>query len=170
MKLWSVVWPYAFGLLLICGSLLLAYEHGVSVTETKCSVEWSKRDTKDQLALAIAEAAEREKEETRQRSINKTVQDGQKIIDQVAADAAADRASSNGLRRDIDKLTEQLSTSQARINTCAANASEAATRAALVLADVLKSVDQRAGELAKTADQARARGLTCEKAYTQLKP
>jgi len=41
----------------------------------------------------------------------------------------------------------------------------AAARAAAVLADVLKRADQRAGDLAEVADQARARGVTCEAAY-----
>lgn len=165
MKLWAAVCLHAFGLLLIFGSLYAAYEHGVSVTDTKWLGKWAERDTKDQLATATAEAAERDKEQARQRSINKAVQDGQKIIDQVAADAAANRASSSGLRRDIDQLTGQLSASQASVNTCTANASEAASRAALVLADVLKRANQRAGELAETADQARARGLMCESVY-----
>ena len=168
MKLRAAFWSYALGLLLIFGSLYAAFEHGVSVTDTKWSGEWSKRDIKDQLATATAEAVERDKELARQRSINKAVQDGQKIIDQVAADAATDRASSNGLRRDIDKLTGQLSASEASSTTCAAHASEAATRAALVLADVLKRADQRSGDLAETADQSRARGLTCEQSYSVL--
>lgn len=168
MKLWAAIWPYALGLLLIFGSLYAAYEHGVSATDSKWTAEWSKRDTRDQLATAMAEAVERHKELARQESIYKAVQDGQKIIDQVAADAATDRASSNGLRRDIDKLTGQLSASEASNNTCAANASEAATRAALVLADVLKRADQRAGELAETSDQARFRGQTCEVIYQSM--
>lgn len=96
------------------------------------------------------------------------MQDGQKIIDQVAADAATDRASSNGLRRDIDKLTGQLSAIEASSNTCAANAREAATRTALVLANVLKRADQRAGELAETSDQARIRGQTFEVIYQSM--
>jgi len=41
----------------------------------------------------------------------------------------------------------------------------ALARAAMVLADVLKRADQRAGDLAEVADQARARGMTCEQAY-----
>jgi hypothetical protein len=35
----------------------------------------------------------------------------------------------------------------------------------MVLADVFKRADQRAGDLAEVADQARARGVTCEQAY-----
>lgn len=46
---------------------------------------------------------------------------------------------------------------------------EAATRAAMVLSDLLGKSNQRASQLAKTADDARTRGLTCERAYQALK-
>ncbi|WP_404942979.1 DUF2514 family protein [Pseudomonas sp. GW456-L15] len=36
---------------------------------------------------------------------------------------------------------------------------------AMMLADVLKRADQRAEDLAATADQRGARGVTCERAY-----
>jgi hypothetical protein len=38
----------------------------------------------------------------------------------------------------------------------------------MVLADVLKRADERAGDLAEAADQASARGLTWEQAYDGL--
>lgn len=44
----------------------------------------------------------------------------------------------------------------------------AVAHVAAVLADVFKRADQRAGDLAAIADQARARGLTCEQAYISL--
>ncbi|WP_157214227.1 DUF2514 family protein, partial [Pseudomonas agarici] len=44
----------------------------------------------------------------------------------------------------------------------------AATRAALVFADLFKRADERAGDLAADADQARGRGVTCESAYDGL--
>jgi hypothetical protein len=37
-----------------------------------------------------------------------------------------------------------------------------------VLADVFKRADQRAGDLAAIADQARARGVMCEQAYDSI--
>ena len=51
---------------------------------------------------------------------------------------------------------------------CTAAASQAATRAALLLADVLKRVDERAGDLAIYADQSHGRGVTCEQAYISI--
>ena len=165
MRLWRAIRLYAVGFLLIFGSLFAAYLHGVNVTEAKWLAKWSRRDTNDLWATATAEAAERDKEQARQQSINQVIQDGQKAIDMAIADAAGNLGSSTSLRRTIDKLAVQLTASQASSNACTANASEAAARAALVLADVLKRSDQRAAELAGTADQARARGLACENAY-----
>ncbi|WP_416740816.1 DUF2514 family protein [Pseudomonas sp. NFX71] len=89
-------------------------------------------------------------------------------MDQATADAAAARASADSLRRAADTLAARLAASQAGGNSCAAAASKAAARAAMVLADVLKRADQRAGDLAEAADQSRARGLTCEQAYDGL--
>ena len=47
-------------------------------------------------------------------------------------------------------------------------ADQGSYRTAGVLTDVLKRADERAGELAEVADQARARGVTCEQAYDSL--
>ena len=43
------------------------------------------------------------------------------------------------------------------------------TRAVMVLADVFKRADERAGDLAADVDQSRGRGVTCEEAYDGLK-
>jgi predicted membrane-bound mannosyltransferase len=168
VKLWREFLPFLLGLVLIFGMLFAAYQHGVDVTEAEWSAKWSKRDAKDQLAAATEEVAAREKEQARQQSINKVIQYGQKTIDRAVADAAADRTSYDSMRRTINELTGKLSTSQASSDTCTANASHAAARAALVFAHVLKRADQRAGELAETADQTRARGLMCNGAYISL--
>ncbi|POA73306.1 DUF2514 family protein [Pseudomonas sp. DP16D-R1] len=153
---------------LAVGALYGAYDHGLSVKDAEWQSAWSDRDVRDSRAKADNEAAERALEQARQLSINKAVQDGQRIIDQATADAAAARASADGLRGAVDDLTARLAASDASGHSCTAAASQAAARAAMVLADVLKRADQRAGELAEVADQARARGLTCEQAYLSL--
>ena len=160
--------PYLAALALVAASLLGAYQHGLSVKESEWQSTWSDRNTRDAEAKATNEAAAREREQAYQQSINKAVQDGQRLIDQAAADAAIARASADSLRGAADNLAARLSASEASGNSCTAGASKAAARAAMVLADVLKRVDQRAGELAEVADQAGARGLTCEQAYDGL--
>ena len=166
--IWLRMLPYVGAVLLVSGVLLGVYLHGLSVKDAEWRLKWSDRDNRDAAAKAANEAAEREKEQARQQSINKVIQNGQQIIDQATADADAARISSGSLRNAVDDLARRLAASQSRGDSCAASASKAATHSAMVLADVLKRVDQRAGELAAIADQARARGVTCERAYDAL--
>ncbi|OOG11275.1 DUF2514 family protein [Pseudomonas sp. C9] len=165
MSIWLRILPYIAALALVAGALFGAYHHGVSVTDATWQAQWAARDTRDADARAANEAVERTKEQAYQQSINKAVQDGQRIIDQATADAVTARASAVGLRGAADAIAARLAASEASGNSCTAAASKAAARYAAMLADVLKRVDQRAGDLAEVADQARARGLTCESAY-----
>lgn len=162
---WLRILPCIAAVLLVAGALFGAYHFGGSVKDAEWQVAWNARDTRDAAAKASNETRERAKEQARQQSINKAIQDGQQIIDQATADAATARAAADSLRGAADAIARKLAASQAGGNSCTAAASQAATRAAMVLADVLKLADQRAGDLAATADQARARGVTCEQAY-----
>ncbi len=154
-------------LALVLASCWGAYQHGRSTMDAEWQVRWSDRDAGDRQAWAIAEAAEREKEQARQQAINKVIQDGQTLIDQANADAAAARSTAASLRHEADRLASSIA-SKASSHSCTAAASQAATRAVLVLADVFKRADERAGDLAEYADQSRGRGVTCEQAYDGL--
>lgn len=168
MNIWLRILPYIAAVVLVAAALFGAYHHGLSVKDAEWQSAWNDRDTRDAQAKAENEAAARNREQAYQQSINKAVQDGQRIIDQATADAVAARASADGLRGAADNLAARLTASEASGNSCTSAASKAAARAAMVLADVLKRADQRAGELAEVADQARARGMTCEQAYDGL--
>jgi hypothetical protein len=144
------------------------YHHGLSVKEAEWQSAWNERDTRDAEARAANEGTERAKEQAYQQSINKVIQDGQRTINQATDDSAAARAFADSLRGAADNLAARLAASQSSGNSCTAAASKAAARASLLLADVLKRADQRAGDLAEAADQARARGVTCERAYDAL--
>ncbi len=151
-------------LLLILASYWGIYQHGISVKDAEWQARWAVRDAGDKQAWSLAEQAERDKEQARQNSLNKAVQDGQRKIDQAAADAVTARAAAGSLQRTVDDLTERLKRT-ASSNSCTAAASAAATRTALVLAELFKRVDRRAGDLAADADQSRSRGVTCERSY-----
>ncbi|MFL1477884.1 DUF2514 family protein [Pseudomonas grimontii] len=166
--IWLRILPYIAAVSVVLAGLFLAYSHGKSVTDAEWQAKWNARDTRDAAAKTLNEAAERAKEQARQLAINKVIQDGQQIIDRATADADAARASADSLRGAADTIASRIAASQDGGNSCTAAASAAATRAVMVLADVLKRADQRAGDLATVADQARARGLTCEQAYDAL--
>ena len=166
--IWLRVLPYIAAVLLVAGALFAAYRHGVSVTNATWQSQWNERDARDAHAKAANESAERAKEQVWQLSMNKAIEDGQRTIDQATADAAAARTSADSLRGAAHNLAGRLAAIEASGNSCTAAASKAATRAAILLADVLKRADQRAGHLAEAADQARARGMTCQQAYDVL--
>lgn len=163
---WRGIAAAAF-LALVLASYWGTYQHGRSTMDAEWQVRWSDRDAGDQQAWALAEAAEREKEQARQQAINKVIQDGQTLIDQASADAAAARATAASLRDEADRLASSAA-SKASSHSCTAAASQAATRAVMVLADVFKRADERAGDLAEYADQSRGRGVMCEQAYDVL--
>lgn len=167
-SIWLKILPYIAAVLLALGALYGAYHHGVSTTNATWKAEWNDRDTRDAQAKEQNEAAERAKEQARQQAINKVVQNGQALIDTAAAAVTAANRESDRLRSAADGVTSRIAASQAGGNSCTAAASAAATRAVLVLADLLKRTDQRAGELAEYADQSHSRGLTCERAYDGL--
>lgn len=154
-------------LLLILASYWGIYQHGRSVESAEWQARWAVRDAGDKQAWALSEREEREKEQAMQNSINKAVQDGQRKIDSAVADAVTARSTAHSLQRAVDDLAERLKRTTSS-NSCTAAASAAATRTALVLADVFKRADARAGDLAADADQSRSRGVTCEQAYEAM--
>jgi len=167
-SIWLRILPYIVALALAVGALFGAYHHGATVTDAKWQGEWNARDTRDAEAKAANAASARALEQAYKQSINKAVQDGQRLIDQATIDASTARASADSLRGAADAIVARLATSEASGNSCTAAAGKAATPAAMVLADVLKRADQRAGDFAEAADQARARGMTCEHAFDGL--
>lgn len=168
MTIWLRFLPYIAGVLVVLCALFGAYHHGVSVTDATWQAEWAKRDTRDEAARAENESAARAREQAYQLSINKVVQDGQRTIDQLTADAAVERASRNGVQLQADKLAARIAASQAGGYSCTAATSAAATRAIMVFADVFKRADERAGDLAGYAQDSHSRGVTCQQAYGAL--
>ena len=113
-------------------------------------------------ALAIAEAGNvaREEEQRRQAVVNKEASDAREqnkaaTLDADTADAAGDRL--------------HVEANQFAATACgdpgAAQRGASATRAAMVLSDLLQRADKRAGELAAAYDKARIAGLACERSY-----
>ncbi|WP_454722644.1 DUF2514 family protein [Delftia acidovorans] len=87
----------------------------------------------------------------------------QRDLARSAADADAARAAAGRLRGDLaDYITAHRAAAQARATTgqCAPD-----TAALDLLAELQRRADERAGELARIADDARARGNACERAY-----
>lgn len=164
---WGKVLAYlaaVLALIGLCGAALYAaYSHGVTVTNAARDAEWSQAVATQQAELARAVQAARNEEQRLQREAN------QVGIDAREKNAAAD-ADSRGLDAAGDRLHVQAGKLAASVGACssdtgAAERGASATRAALVLSQLLERADARAGELAKAYDRARIAGQACERAY-----
>ncbi|PBQ00348.1 hypothetical protein CCL17_17075 [Pseudomonas congelans] len=153
----------AVGLLLIllalAGALYGAYLHGVTVTDLAWKAKWAEEVSTQSEAVATTTTEYRTEEQRRQKAANQVANDARQnqtaaLTDAAVADAAGDR-----LRVEAGKLAATASCVPG--DTGAAERGKAATRAAMVLSDLLGRADARAGELAKAYDESRVAGLAC---------
>ncbi|OAI84858.1 DUF2514 domain-containing protein [Pseudomonas putida] len=153
-------------LLLVLGSYWGVYEHGRSVERSGWEARWAARDKSDSEARAQEEARAREEEQRRAAAQEEVRAHAQKEQMDADADAAGADAAGQRLRDQASQFAATASCSGTDPATVARG--QAATRAALVLSDLLSRADARAGELAAAYDRARIAGLACEAAYTGL--
>ena len=152
-----------FTLLAAALALYCSYSHGVTVTDVKWRAKWAEHVAEKAEGRAQAESTARAEEQRRQLAANEIGRHAREEIESAAMDAAdADRAGQR-LRNEAKQLATMPN--QCPGDTGAAERSQAATRAAMVLSDLLKRADQRAGELAEAYDRARLAGGICVRSY-----
>lgn len=159
-------WAGAAAGLVLLASHWMAYEHGRSVEFAQAGQQSAQRDSGDRLAEVIGERAARREEH---RSAD--AQQEARIRaheERTIADAGAADADTAGQRLRSESTQFAAAVSCSGTDTAAVARGEAATRAAMVLSDLLTRADARAGELAKAYDQARIAGLACEASYNAL--
>ncbi|KGS14192.1 prophage PssSM-03, partial [Pseudomonas coronafaciens] len=151
----------AVGLLLIllalAGALYGAYLHGVSVTDLAWKAKWAEEVSTQSEAVATTTTEYRTEEQRRQKAANQVANDARQNQTAALADAAIADAAGVRLRVEAGKLAATASCAPG--DTGAAERGKAASRAAMVLSELLSRSDARAGELAKYADSARIAGL-----------
>lgn len=122
--------------------------------------------------LAADERATRQAEQDARAEENRRTAAHREISDEAQRMAARGRADSaaadDAARRVRDRVAELAAACPAAGNPAAAAGSAPATGPGLVLADMLRRADARAGELARYADEARGAGVACERAYDAL--
>lgn len=156
------------GLLALLASYWCVYQHGRSVERAEAGQVSAQRDSGDRLAEVIGERAARQEEQRRataQEEARAHAQEERTIAN--AGGAGADAAGQR-LRDEGAKLAATISCPGT--DTAAVARGQAATRAAMVLSDLLARADERAGELAKAYDAARSAGRQCEREYDALTP
>lgn len=130
--------------------------------------EWADTRAEASRIRAKAESVEREKENRFQQEKDNAILEAKAKLDRVAADLVRSNRAAAGLRNAAAAAAERArQTSQ---GTQAGAGSPPAEDPAGVLADVLGSIDARAGILAKIADDSRIAGQACERSYDSLTP
>ncbi|WP_028634971.1 DUF2514 domain-containing protein [Pseudomonas parafulva] len=160
-------WPARLGLLaLVFASYWGAYQHGRSVERNQALATSAHRDSGDRLAEVIGEREARQEEQRRAEA----QEEGRAHAyeQHQAADAGAAGADAAGQRLHDEGAKLAATVSCPGTDTAAIARGQAATRAAMVLSDLLARADARAGELAKAYDQARIAGQLCEASYNAL--
>ncbi|WP_414157396.1 DUF2514 domain-containing protein [Pseudomonas sp. BNK-15] len=153
-------------LLLLLASYWCVYQHGRSVERAEAAQATAERDSGDRLAEVIGERGARHEEQRRaqaQEEARAHAQEQRTIAD---AGAAGADAAGQRLRDEAGKLAATISCPAT--DTAAIARGQAATRAAMVLSDLLIRADARAGELAESYDLARIAGQQCEREYDAL--
>ncbi|ELS43269.1 DUF2514 domain-containing protein [Pseudomonas syringae] len=160
----------AVGLLLIllalAGALYGAYLHGVTVTDLAWKAKWAEEVSTQSEAVASTTTEYRTEEQRRQKAANQVANDARQEQTAALTDAAVADAAGNRLRVEAGKLAATASCAPG--DTGAAERGKAASRAAMVLSELLGRADARAGELAKAYDKSRIAGLACERSYNSL--
>lgn len=153
-------------LLALLGSYWGVYQHGRSVERAEAAQASAERDSGDRLAEVIGERSARQEEQRRAQVQEEARVHAQEERTTAEASAVGADAAGQRLRNESAKLAATVSCPGT--DTAAVARGQAATRAAMVLSELLTRADARAGELAKAYDQARIAGLACEASYNAL--
>ncbi|MEE4752802.1 DUF2514 domain-containing protein [Pseudomonas alliivorans] len=154
-------------LLAVAGALYGSYRHGVTVTDLAWQAKWSKQVGDQSMAVATTTTEYRTEEQRRQKAANQVANDARKEQTVALADAAGADAAGDRLRSEAGKLA--VSASCVPGDPGIAERGKNATRAAMVLSDLLSRADARAGDLARYADRLRIAGGACEAADGALR-
>lgn len=170
-----MMWRY-WKIVLVAGlvvAAIAAFSHwrwqaGFNEAEGKWQQRWSQRDADDATALAKRQTEARNEEQRRQNEINEIRNSAAQQLAVVQADASTARAAADRLHNSAEILARRLADRERTCQSAPPGAGQAAGSGAVLLAELFRSADERAGELAAAADEARTRGLACERAYDAL--
>lgn len=148
---------------IVAAAFVTGIAAGHYVADNSWSAKWAdaERDAATAQLNAVNTAVLQYK--NRVQSLESISRETNKQLETVKNDAAIADIAANSLQQQIDNYVRKGGGNTASAVTITERAA-AATRE-LLLAELLKRADRRSGELAKTADESRVRGLACEAEY-----
>lgn len=148
---------------IVVAALTAGFAAGRYVTDNAWQAKWfnAERDAATAQLNAVNAAVLQYK--NRIQSLEIISRETNKQLDTVKNDAAIADSAASSLQQQIDDYVRRGSGKST--GSCTISERAAAATRELLLAELLKRADRRAGELAKTADESRVRGLACEAEY-----
>ncbi|NIF31678.1 DUF2514 family protein [Enterobacter sp. Cy-643] len=143
----------------------IRYQAGYDAADSAWKLKDEKRQTADALALASAQARQRDEEKRRRDETTKATDVANAQLAKARADADGALRAGEQLRTTLSAIRRQLAASETSKLSAAAAGGAAGADTGILLTDVLGSADKRAGELAEYADRVSVRAQTCESIY-----
>lgn len=152
---------------LLVGAVWFANQHFIVKPATdrvnsSWQQKWDKRDKADSDAALKQEKENRDKEQALQASADEEQRKADAARSDLSRRLAASRAESERLQSGVQAAIDSLSTGA---SAGASARGSTGNRAGVLLAELYRSINQRAIDLAGEANRARAAGLTCERLY-----
>ena len=138
----------------------------VNAETSRWQQRWDVRDKADADAILKQEQENRDKEQALQAAADEEQRKADAIRSDLARQLANQRATAERLQSGITAAISALDTGTAASSP---SGSTARTSAGILLSELYRSINQRAGDLAGGADRARAAGLTCERLYNNAR-
>jgi len=148
---------------IVAATFAAGFVAGQKVSDNSWQAKWANAELDAATAQLDAVNAAVLQYKNRIQSLEAISRETNKQLDTVKNDAAIADSAANSLQQQIDNYVRRGSGSAT--SSCSITERAAAATRELLLAELLKRADRRAGELAKTADESRIRGLACEAEY-----
>lgn len=162
-------WPALVVVLLTVAIFCAGSRWGAHQKDIAWALKWQQRDADDATALAKRQNETRTEEQRRQGEIDAIKKKAGLQIAEAAADADRARAVSDRLHSEAERFAARLADRERACRAGTPGRDQAETGGVVLLADLFRRADERAGELAKEADEARVRGAACAVAYDSIR-
>lgn len=167
------MWARAAGVAALLLALWFANQYfivspAVAKNEKTWSDKWAGRDRADAKAKQDYDNEQRAKEQSAQLVVDRIQRDSQAEIAAANRRAAGARAESGRLQQGVSAAISQLQQQRGE-DTSTPGSRSAGASAGVLLSQLFGEIDIAAGNYAAEADRARAAGLTCERAYNEVR-
>lgn len=146
----------------------VAWWYGYRCATDVWKLKWLQRDAFEAQEIIRHEKSVRNEEQRRQKVTENETRDTARKLAQLRQDTIDAHSAADGMQRQLKQLRLQLARSETRQVSAVATASQANSKANMVLTQLLGELDKMAGKYAEEADRAYASGITCERIYDNV--